>query len=446
MRYIKRIIDGVPAGSFGTGSRQFIYMERSFSPKVSCCIEACLDTIEMLFAHQGLEFVYLPKIAAPIAGQDFLDYIVPTGKRTATFATSDVYDMLFADVEEMPDAPFIMCCAQESARTTVDMWVIEGDGDLEVLDDLRRIVMDIADWRFAMDDIQLSCMASLCSCDAECDAFDADACAPVYESFRLEEERRTLELRSLEASKRREEDCGRSEKCSSFFGTKLFGKLKSDAYACANELVDDSDEDADDLVIPEPLPITVQWETTVNSMGADHLFNEVMASEQYIEATNRIYEAIEQLHRLGIGSLVIRSIAHKDGSLSRICIDDNYNITLPEYNNMSIEMAPMTKAVFLLFLRHEEGIVFKDLPDYKDELMVLYWDMVESDDEDAVRSKVERVTNPFNNAINEHCSRIKAAFALKFDDSLASSYYINGRRGEPKRISLPRSLVEWEMM
>ena len=100
----------------------------------------------------------------------------------------------------------------------------------------------------------------------------------------------------------------------------------------------------------------------------------------------------------------------------------------------------------MLFLRHEEGIVFKDLPDYKDELMVLYWDMVESDDEDAVRSKVERVTNPFNNAINEHCSRIKAAFALKFDDSLASSYYINGRRGEPKRISLPRSLVEWEMM
>ena len=171
-----------------------------------------------------------------------------------------------------------------------------------------------------------------------------------------------------------------------------------------------------------------------------------MASDQYKEATNKIYEAIEQLHKLGIGTLVIKSIARKDGSLSRICIDDNYNITLPEYNNMTIDMAPMTKAVFLLFLRHEEGIVFKDLPDYRKELMVLYWDMVESDDEASVRSKVERVTNPFCNAINEHCSRIKAAFALKFDDTLASNYYINGRRGEAKRISLPRELVEWELL
>jgi hypothetical protein len=195
--------------------------------------------------------------------------------------------------------------------------------------------------------------------------------------------------------------------------------------------------------IPATLPIKVQWETNVKNIGADALFNEVMTSDAYIEATNKIYEGIKQLHSLGIGSLVIRSIAGQKNLLSRISIDADYNITLPDYNNMCIEMAPMTKAVYLLFLRHEEGIRFKELPDYRNELTALYWDLIESDDEENVKATVARVTDPFSNAINEHCSRIKTAFTLKFEPSLASNYYINGKRGEPKRISLPRNMVEW---
>ena len=69
--------------------------------------------------------------------------------------------------------------------------------------------------------------------------------------------------------------------------------------------------------------------------------------------------------------------------------------------------------------------------------------MIESDDEENVLATIERVTDPFNNDINVHCSRIKAAFTLKFENALASNYYIYGKRGEPKRISLPRNLVEW---
>ena len=38
--------------------------------------------------------------------------------------------------------------------------------------------------------------------------------------------------------------------------------------------------------------------------------------------------------------------------------------------------------------------------------------------------------------------RIKAAFASQFQDKLACHYYITGRAGEPKRITLDRSLVE----
>ena len=57
---------------------------------------------------------------------------------------------------------------------------------------------------------------------------------------------------------------------------------------------------------------------------------------------------------------------------------------------------------------------------------------------------IEDVTNPLLNSINEKCARIRGAFLGEFDDYMAKYYYIEGKRGEPKRITLPRDLVVWE--
>ena len=46
------------------------------------------------------------------------------------------------------------------------------------------------------------------------------------------------------------------------------------------------------------------------------------------------------------------------------------------------------------------------------------------------------------NSINEKCARIRGAF--QFDDRVAKHYYVDGLRGEPKKIALPRDLVVWE--
>jgi len=54
------------------------------------------------------------------------------------------------------------------------------------------------------------------------------------------------------------------------------------------------------------------------------------------------------------------------------------------------------------------------------------------------------VTNPLLNSINEKCSRVKAAFLAEVDASLADQYYITGKGGEPKKVTLPRQLVIWE--
>jgi hypothetical protein len=41
-------------------------------------------------------------------------------------------------------------------------------------------------------------------------------------------------------------------------------------------------------------------------------------------------------------------------------------------------------------------------------------------------------------------ARIRGAFVGQFDDYMAKYYYIDGARGEAKKISLPRDLVAWE--
>ena len=58
------------------------------------------------------------------------------------------------------------------------------------------------------------------------------------------------------------------------------------------------------------------------------------------------------------------------------------------------------------------------------------------------RVSIDDIVDSTKNSVNVSCSRIKTAFASKFQDRLASQYYITGRAGEPKRITLDHSLVQ----
>ena len=107
-------------------------------------------------------------------------------------------------------------------------------------------------------------------------------------------------------------------------------------------------------------------------------------------------------------------------------------------------MEPLVKAVYFLFLKHPEGIKFKDLPDYRAELTGIYQQLRPNGLNERARQSIEDVTNPVLNSINEKCARIRGAFVGEFDDYMARSYYVDGRRGEAKKITLPRDLVVWE--
>ena len=129
---------------------------------------------------------------------------------------------------------------------------------------------------------------------------------------------------------------------------------------------------------------------------------------------------------------------------SRITITKDCTVLLTDYDNKEVKMEPMTKAIYLLYLRHPEGIAFKQLPDYRKELADIYNRIKPWGLNDRVLKSIEDVTNPLLNSINEKCSRVKAAFLPLVDASLVDHYYIIGKGGEEKKIVLPRNLVIWE--
>lgn len=186
------------------------------------------------------------------------------------------------------------------------------------------------------------------------------------------------------------------------------------------------------------------WGDVVGKNGADENFNSQKEEENTNDLIEEVKERIAKLRQRGISQYILEQLIHPDDRLSRLVITKDYRLLLPDYNDMEIKMEPLVKAVYLLFLAHPEGILFKHLPDYREELTEIYVKLKPYGLSDRAIQSIEDVTNPLLNSINEKCARIRGAFVGQFDDHMARHYYIDGLRGEAKKIALPRHLVVWE--
>jgi hypothetical protein len=190
-----------------------------------------------------------------------------------------------------------------------------------------------------------------------------------------------------------------------------------------------------------PKPTGRAYQTKKPNENADA--DEKFAKESKV-LIKEIEERISKLRKMGVSQWALEQLVKPEQKLSRLVITKDYRLLLPEYNNMEIKMEPLVKAVYLLFLNHPEGILFKHLPDYREELTEFYVKLKPYGMSDRVVQSIEDVTNPLLNSINEKCARIRGAFVGQFDDHLARHYYIDGLRGEAKKIALHRDLVVWE--
>ena len=192
-----------------------------------------------------------------------------------------------------------------------------------------------------------------------------------------------------------------------------------------------------------------------------------MSEQQYSpeEIAKEIRRLIEQLQMAGRNDLLLHAVGvplleelrieAAKGKLSRLVITKDYRFILEDYHQ-EVELQPVHKAVYLLFLAHPEGIEFKRLAEYREELTRYYMATAKMMDKEKIIEGVDHLVNPLDNAINEKCSRIKKVFLELMDEYRASYYFISSHTQKHiagssriwyerlKVITLPRDLVVWE--
>ena len=183
------------------------------------------------------------------------------------------------------------------------------------------------------------------------------------------------------------------------------------------------------------------------------------------EIARQVKSLIEQLQAEGRRDLLLKAVGvplleelrieAARCKLSRLVITKDFRFLLADYNK-EVELQPVHKAVYLLFLAHPEGIEFKHLADYRAELTRYYMATAKLMDKEKIAEGVDHLINPLDNAINEKCSRIKKVLLSMMDEYTASYYIISSHTQKHiagssriwyerlKVITLPRELVIYE--
>jgi hypothetical protein len=118
---------------------------------------------------------------------------------------------------------------------------------------------------------------------------------------------------------------------------------------------------------------------------------------------------------------------------------------LPDLGMLPVNLSPLERAVYLLFLEHKEGIPVSHLADYRAELLELMGRLSRSDDPQVIEQGVDELCRPLSNSLSEKMSKIRRKFNDLLGEDLADVYCIKGPNGGHKSIALPRELVVFEV-
>ena len=159
---------------------------------------------------------------------------------------------------------------------------------------------------------------------------------------------------------------------------------------------------------------------------------------------DEVKEKVRKLKAYGVEDTEIIEAMNEEELFPQLVVTEDYKVVLAGEKPIEVDMEPLVKAVYLLFLSHPEGIIIKYLPDYRKELTELYLLLKPYGLTERVKKSIIDVTNPTQNSINEKCARIRKLFSSLLPRSVARYYAISGKRGEPKKIDLVRANVIWK--
>lgn len=186
----------------------------------------------------------------------------------------------------------------------------------------------------------------------------------------------------------------------------------------------------------------------------------VLSIDRYpLETLNQFYKLNDSLLQLpegehiadelaynGLHKIIIDTILkyHSYNGLSRLLVSEDGRLYLIDRNRTEVKMQTIARALYILYLRHEEGIALTALGDHREELLEIYAMISNYNNTEKLRQTVDNLVDFVGSTINPLLSRIKRAFTSLLGEQ-AKDYLIEGRVRDKKRINLPRNMVTDEL-
>lgn len=163
----------------------------------------------------------------------------------------------------------------------------------------------------------------------------------------------------------------------------------------------------------------------------------------------RLYKQVEKTVPGYIIKKALKELLKSNEVISTLLITGQGRIFLPQYNNIEIRLMPKAKALYFLFLKHPEGICFKDLPDHRDELARYYRRFARSGSPEAIEEAIDYMVYVLSGDADVQRTRIKSAIKEAFTGQIcemyAQNYTIEGTKGQLMKVNLPEDKIVWEL-
>lgn len=180
-------------------------------------------------------------------------------------------------------------------------------------------------------------------------------------------------------------------------------------------------------VIPKEQEDMLQLSKSLNDLPLEEetkaYIEQIACNLEQIKETGQFLLVLPILNRLLKEKA---SLVQKE--LSPIVIDADYNITFPKYPHVTLAVPALTKAIYVLFYRHPNGIHLGELSRYKQELKRIYLDISLQNNYERLTQTIESIIAPDSKAIYPHLSRIKNVLYEQFCESIAVHYCIVSSR------------------
>ncbi len=126
--------------------------------------------------------------------------------------------------------------------------------------------------------------------------------------------------------------------------------------------------------------------------------------------------------------------------LSRLVIDNDNRIFLPDFGNIEIKLRPLEKTLYFFYLNHPDGVGLSFLRGKREEMYDIYTKLSGIGSLEEMKSRINDMVDVTKSSAFEKISKIKASFVKAIGEELAKNYYIQGGNGEVKKVLLDREL------